>query len=89
VPLLYVSFTSEQVPFEESNQLIYKGQDFGLRFDRVHLSYELFQAGFHEADLQRVIRYLKRERSGKDEETSARSARVRVTDRPRGQPINH
>jgi len=37
------------------------GQRVSLRFDRERLWYELFQAGFHEADLQRVIRYLQRE----------------------------
>ena len=37
------------------------GQRVGLRFDRERLWYELFQAGFNEADLQRVIRYLQRE----------------------------
>ena len=37
------------------------GQRVSLRFDRERLWYELFQAGFHEADLERVIRYLQRE----------------------------
>ena len=37
------------------------GQRVILRFDRERLWYELFQAGFNEADLQRVIRYLQRE----------------------------
>jgi hypothetical protein len=37
------------------------GQRVSLRFDRERLWYELFQAGFDEADLQRVIRYLQRE----------------------------
>ncbi len=37
------------------------GQRVSLRLDRERLWYELFQAGFHEADLQRVIRYLQRE----------------------------
>ena len=37
------------------------GQRVSLRFDRERLWYELFQAGFSEADLQRVIRYLQRE----------------------------
>ena len=32
-----------------------------LRFDRERLGYELFQARFSEADLQRVISYLQRE----------------------------
>ena len=37
------------------------GQCVSLRFDRERLWYELFQAGFNEADLQKVIRYLQRE----------------------------
>jgi hypothetical protein len=37
------------------------GQRVSLRFDRERLWYDLFQAGFSEADLQRVIRYLQRE----------------------------
>ena len=37
------------------------GQRVSLRFDRERLWYQLFHAGFHEADLQRVIRYLQRE----------------------------
>jgi hypothetical protein len=37
------------------------GQRVSLRCDRERLWYELFQAGFTEADLQRVIRYLQRE----------------------------
>jgi len=37
------------------------GQRLSLRFDRERLWYELFRAGFHEADLQQVIRYLQRE----------------------------
>ena len=37
------------------------GQRVSLRFDRERLWYELFQAGFDEADLQRVIGYLQRE----------------------------
>ena len=37
------------------------GQRVSLRFDRERLWYELFQAGFNEADLQRIIRYLQRE----------------------------
>ena len=37
------------------------GQTVSLRFDRERLWYELFHAGFDEADLQRVIRYLQRE----------------------------
>ena len=37
------------------------GQRVSLRFDRERLWYELFQAGFNEADLQRVIGYLQRE----------------------------
>ena len=37
------------------------GQRVSLRFDRERLWYELFHAGFTEADLQRVIHYLQRE----------------------------
>ena len=37
------------------------GQRVSLRFDRERLWYELFKAGFSEADLKRVIRYLQRE----------------------------
>lgn len=37
------------------------GQRVSLRFDRERLWYELFHAGFNEADLHRVIRYLQRE----------------------------
>jgi len=37
------------------------GQRVSLRFDRERLWYELFQAGFDEADLQKVIGYLQRE----------------------------
>lgn len=37
------------------------GQRVSLRFDRERLWYEFFQAGFTEAELQRVIRYLQRE----------------------------
>jgi hypothetical protein len=37
------------------------GQRMSLRFDRERLWYELFHAGFNEADLQKVIRYLQRE----------------------------
>ena len=37
------------------------GQRVSLRFDRERLWYELFHAGFDEADLERVIRYLQRE----------------------------
>jgi hypothetical protein len=37
------------------------GQRVSLRFDRERLWYELFHAGFNEADLQKVIRYLQRE----------------------------
>ncbi|HUR46132.1 MAG TPA: hypothetical protein VMZ27_09685 [Candidatus Saccharimonadales bacterium] len=36
-------------------------QCVSLRFDRERLWYELFQAGFNEVNLQRVIRYLQRE----------------------------
>jgi hypothetical protein len=37
------------------------GQRLSLRYDRQRLWYEFFHAGFTEADLQRVIRYLQRE----------------------------
>ena len=37
------------------------GQRVSLRFDRERLWYELFQAGFDETHVQRVIRYLQRE----------------------------
>lgn len=37
------------------------GQRVSLRFDRERLWCELFHAGFDEADLQKVIRYLQRE----------------------------
>ena len=37
------------------------GQRVSLRFDRERLWYELFHAGFNEADLRRVITYLQRE----------------------------
>jgi hypothetical protein len=37
------------------------GQRVSLRCDRERLWYELFRAGFNEADLQQVIRYLQRE----------------------------
>jgi hypothetical protein len=37
------------------------GQRVSLRFDRERLWYELFHAGFNEADMERVIRYLQRE----------------------------
>lgn len=37
------------------------GQRVSLRFDRERLWYEFFHAGFDEADLQKVIRYLQRE----------------------------
>jgi len=37
------------------------GQRVSLRFDRERLYYEFFRAGFTQADLERVIRYLQRE----------------------------
>jgi len=37
------------------------GQRVSLRFDRERLWFELFRAGFTEADVQTVIRYLQRE----------------------------
>lgn len=36
-------------------------QRVSLRFDRERLWFDLFRAGFNEADLQKVIRYLQRE----------------------------
>lgn len=40
------------------------GQRVSLRFDRERLWYELFHAGFSEADLKRVISYLQKEIRG-------------------------
>jgi hypothetical protein len=37
------------------------GQSLSLRFDRERLWCDFFRAGFTEADLQRVVRYLQRE----------------------------
>ena len=37
------------------------GQRVSLHFDRERLWYELFKAGFTEADVQHLIRYLQRE----------------------------
>ena len=37
------------------------GQRVSLRFERERLWFELFRAGFTEADLQIVVRYLQRE----------------------------
>ena len=37
------------------------GQRVSLRFDRERLWFELFRAGFTQADLQTVIGYLQRE----------------------------
>jgi len=37
------------------------GQRVSLRFDRERLWFELFRAGFTQADLQTVVRYLQRE----------------------------
>lgn len=37
------------------------GQRVSLRFDRERLWFELFRAGFTQADVQTVIRYLQRE----------------------------
>lgn len=37
------------------------GQSVSLRFDRERLWCDFFRAGFTEADLQRVVRYLQRE----------------------------
>ena len=51
----------ERIPAAHALYCRLTGQRVSLRFDRERLWYELFQAGFNEADLQRVIRYLQRE----------------------------
>ena len=51
----------ERIPQAHALYCRLTGQRVSLRFDRERLWYELFQAGFTEADLQRVIRYLQRE----------------------------
>jgi hypothetical protein len=51
----------ERIPQAHALYCRLTGQHVSLRFDRERLWYELFQAGFNEADLQRVIRYLQRE----------------------------
>jgi hypothetical protein len=50
-------------PIQQAHALYCRltGQRVSLRFDRERLWYELFHAGFNEADLQKVIRYLQRE----------------------------
>jgi hypothetical protein len=50
-------------PIQQAHALYCRltGQRVSLRFDRERLWYELFHAGFTEADLQKVIRYLQRE----------------------------
>lgn len=52
---------SERIPQAHALYCRLTGQRVSLRFDRERLWYELFQAGFDETDLQRVIRYLQRE----------------------------
>ena len=51
----------ERIPQAHALYCHLTGQRVSLRFDRERLWYELFRAGFDEADLQRVIRYLQRE----------------------------
>lgn len=51
----------ERIPQAHALYCRLTGQRVSLRFDRERLWYELFHAGFSEADLQRVIRYLQRE----------------------------
>jgi hypothetical protein len=51
----------ERIPQAHALYCRLTGQRVSLRFDRERLWYELFQAGFNETDLQRVIRYLQRE----------------------------
>jgi hypothetical protein len=50
-------------PIQQAHALYCRltGQRVSLRFDRERLWYELLQAGFNEADLQQVTRYLQRE----------------------------
>jgi hypothetical protein len=58
------------------------GQRVSLRFDRERLWYELFQAGFNEADLQQVIRYLQREiREGRRNVGALKLSNLLQTDR--------
>jgi hypothetical protein len=51
----------ERIPQAHALYCRLTGQRVSLRFDRERLWYELFQAGFNELDLQKVIRYLQRE----------------------------
>lgn len=51
----------ERIPQAHALYCRLTGQRVSLRFDRERLWYELFRAGFDEADLQRVIGYLQRE----------------------------
>ena len=51
----------ERIPQAHALYCRLTGQRVSLRFDRERLWYELFRAGFNEADLQKVIRYLQRE----------------------------
>ena len=50
-------------PIQQAHALYCRltGQRVSLRFDRERLWYELFHAGFSEADLKRVISYLQKE----------------------------
>jgi hypothetical protein len=58
------------------------GQGVSLRFDRERLWYELFHAGFNEADLQKVIRYLQREiREGRRNVGALKLSNLLQTDR--------
>jgi hypothetical protein len=51
----------ERIPQAHALYCRLTGQRVSLRFDRERLWFELFRAGFTEADLQTVIRYLQRE----------------------------
>jgi hypothetical protein len=51
----------ERIPQAHALYCRLTGQRVSLRFDRERLWYELFRTGFNEADLQKVIRYLRRE----------------------------
>ena len=51
----------ERIPQAHALYCRLTGQRVSLRFDRERLWYELFRAGFNEADLQKVIRSLQRE----------------------------
>ena len=51
----------ERIPQAHALYCRLTGQRVSLRFDRERLWYELFHAGFSEADLKRVISYLQKE----------------------------